>query len=93
MQIAPDRYAAMAEIDHLIGNEEKLKAESFLALGGGAAPRVAVADIMGVKETAGHLITGYAERTRAFVERISDMSSERLVSSSTITVPGWRLSI
>ncbi len=68
VQIAPERYAAMPEIDHLIGNEEKLKAESFLALGGAAAPRVAVADIMGVKETAGHLITGYAERTRAFVE-------------------------
>ena len=68
VQIAPERYAAMPEIDHLIGNEEKLKAESFFALSGGAAPRVAVADIMGVKETAGHLITGYAERTRAFVE-------------------------
>jgi threonylcarbamoyladenosine tRNA methylthiotransferase MtaB len=68
VQIAPDRYAAMPEIDHLIGNEEKLKAGSFLALTGGEAARVAVADIMGVKETAGHLITGYAERTRAFVE-------------------------
>ena len=68
VQIAPDRYAAMPEIDHLIGNEEKLKAESFFSLSGGEAPRVAVADIMGVKETAGHLISGYAERTRAFVE-------------------------
>jgi threonylcarbamoyladenosine tRNA methylthiotransferase MtaB len=68
VQIAPERFAAMPEIDHLIGNEEKLKAESFFALGQGQAPRVAVADIMGVKETAGHLITGYAERTRAFVE-------------------------
>ncbi len=68
VQIAPDRYAAMPEIDHLIGNEEKLKAESFFGLSGVEAPRVAVAGIMGVKETAGHLISGYAERTRAFVE-------------------------
>jgi threonylcarbamoyladenosine tRNA methylthiotransferase MtaB len=68
VQIAPDRYAAMPEIDHVIGNEEKLKAESFFALAGRDAPRVAVADIMAVKETAGHLISGYAERTRAFVE-------------------------
>ncbi len=68
VQIAPERYAAMPEIDHLIGNEEKLKAESFVGLSGVDAPRVAVADIMGVTETAGHLITGYAERTRAFVE-------------------------
>jgi threonylcarbamoyladenosine tRNA methylthiotransferase MtaB len=58
VQIAPDRYAAMPEIDHVIGNEEKLKPESFFALAGQDAPRVAVADIMGVKETAGHLISG-----------------------------------
>ncbi|HJR21706.1 MAG TPA: radical SAM protein, partial [Dongiaceae bacterium] len=68
VQIAPDRYAAMPEIDHVIGNEEKLKADSFFALAGQNPPRVAVTDIMGVKETAGHLISGYAERTRAFVE-------------------------
>ncbi|MFC5416764.1 tRNA (N(6)-L-threonylcarbamoyladenosine(37)-C(2))-methylthiotransferase MtaB [Dongia soli] len=70
-QIAPAKFAAMTEVDHVIGNEEKLKAETFAALSGHAleAPaRVAVADIMGVKETAGHLIAGFAERCRAFVE-------------------------
>ena len=70
-QIAPEKFAAMAEVDHVIGNEEKLKAETFAILGGQAATppaRVAVADIMGVKETAGHLIAGFAERSRAFVE-------------------------
>ena len=71
MQIAPEKFAAMTEVDHVIGNEEKLKAETFAALGGGTAltpARVAVADIMSVKETAGHLIAGFADRTRAFVE-------------------------
>lgn len=70
-QIAPEKFAAMVEVDHVIGNEEKLKAETFAQLGGGTATppaRVAVADIMGVKETAGHLISGFAERSRAFVE-------------------------
>jgi threonylcarbamoyladenosine tRNA methylthiotransferase MtaB len=70
-QIAPEKFAAMTEVDHVIGNEEKLRAETFAALGGAGAlapARVAVADIMSVKETAGHLIAGFAERTRAFVE-------------------------
>jgi threonylcarbamoyladenosine tRNA methylthiotransferase MtaB len=68
-QIDPARYAAMPEVDRVIGNAEKLRAESFVAkkfAPGG--PRVAVADIMAVTETAGHLIEGFAERTRAFIE-------------------------
>lgn len=64
-QIAPERYAAMAEVDRVLGNAEKLRPESF---GGDDHPRVAVGDIMRVRETAHHLIDGFAERTRAFVE-------------------------
>lgn len=64
-QIAPQRYAAMPEVDRVLGNAEKLRAESF---GIGDHPRVAVGDIMRVRETAHHLIDGFAERTRAFVE-------------------------
>jgi threonylcarbamoyladenosine tRNA methylthiotransferase MtaB len=63
-QIDPARYAAMAEVDRVIGNAEKLQAESFHFEG----PRVAVADIMAVRETAGHLIDGFAGRARAFIE-------------------------
>jgi threonylcarbamoyladenosine tRNA methylthiotransferase MtaB len=55
----------MAEVDRVLGNEEKLRAESFLDAD---APRVAVNDIMTVKETAPQLIAGFAERTRAFVQ-------------------------
>jgi len=64
-QIDPQGYAAMAEVDRVLGNEEKLQAESFLS---DDAPRVAVNDIMTVKETAPQLIDGFAERTRAFVQ-------------------------
>src|SRR5690606_18791556 len=64
-QIDPEGFAAMAEVDRVLGNEEKLHAESFLDVG---APRVAVNDIMAVKETAPQLIAGFAERTRAFVQ-------------------------
>ncbi len=64
-QIDPEAYARMPEVDRVLGNEEKLRAESFLP---GAGPRVAVDDIMSVRETAGHLIEGFAGRARAFVQ-------------------------
>ena len=64
-QIDPEAYGAMAEVDRVLGNEEKLQAESFRP---GAEERVAVADIMAVTETAGHLIEGFEDRARAFVQ-------------------------
>ncbi len=64
-QIDPERYAAMPEVDQVIGNTEKMKAESYLTPSDG---KVAVADIMTVKETALHLIGGFDGRARAFVE-------------------------
>jgi len=64
-QIAPERYAAMPEVDRVIGNREKLEAASF---GATETARVAVNDIMGVRETARHLIGGFDGRARAFVQ-------------------------
>ncbi len=63
-QIEPERFAAMAEVDEVVGNREKL-GPALLATD---APRVRVADIMRVRETAPHLATGFATRARAFVE-------------------------
>ena len=65
-QIDPDKYAAMEEVDRLVGNEEKLRAETWLE--GADTPRVSVNDIMIVRETAPHLISGFEGRARAFVE-------------------------
>jgi threonylcarbamoyladenosine tRNA methylthiotransferase MtaB len=67
-QIDPDGFAAMPEVDQVLGNTEKLKAESFRALAGDVPSRVVVDDIMTVRETAGHLIAGFEGRTRAFVQ-------------------------
>ncbi len=72
-QINPNRYAAMVEVTAVLGNAEKLMAESWAALGmgGGGAietPRVAVNDIMSVRETANHLINGFDGKARAFVQ-------------------------
>jgi threonylcarbamoyladenosine tRNA methylthiotransferase MtaB len=65
-QIAPEVYAAMAEVDQVVGNEDKLEASLWLGLGG--RPRVVVRDIMTVRETAGHLVDGFDRRVRAFVQ-------------------------
>jgi threonylcarbamoyladenosine tRNA methylthiotransferase MtaB len=69
-QIDPASFAGMDEVDLVLGNAEKLRAESYAApdFGVSATPRVNVNDIMSVRETAGHLIEGMDGRARAFVE-------------------------
>ncbi|MEC7575391.1 MAG: tRNA (N(6)-L-threonylcarbamoyladenosine(37)-C(2))-methylthiotransferase MtaB, partial [Pseudomonadota bacterium] len=62
-QIDPGAYAAMPEVDRVLGNIEKLEAKSYAY----AAP-VLVNDIMSVRETAGHLLQGFEDRARAFVQ-------------------------
>lgn len=64
-QANPAMYAEMAEVDQIIGNDLKLKAESW---GVRHNDRVLVNDIMEVKETAGHLVSGFEGRSRAFVQ-------------------------
>ncbi|MFT8850804.1 tRNA (N(6)-L-threonylcarbamoyladenosine(37)-C(2))-methylthiotransferase MtaB [Acetobacter orientalis] len=65
-QIDPDRWAALPGVTRVLGNEEKLKAESWSASAMHEAR--AVSDIMVAKETAAHLVTEFAGRTRAFVQ-------------------------
>jgi threonylcarbamoyladenosine tRNA methylthiotransferase MtaB len=62
-QIDPARYAAMPEVDRVLGNEEKLRAESYAD-----GERIVVGDIFRLKETAPHLVEGFEGRARAFVE-------------------------
>ncbi len=64
-QIDPEGFGAMAEVDRVIGNDEKLKAESW---GNASSEKVQVNDIMSVKETASHLIEGFEGRARAFIQ-------------------------
>ncbi len=67
-QIDPARFAAMDEVDHVIGNQEKTEAKTFAGLGLESSERVKVNDIMSVTETAGHLIEGFGHRARAYVQ-------------------------
>ncbi|MYZ49307.1 tRNA (N(6)-L-threonylcarbamoyladenosine(37)-C(2))-methylthiotransferase MtaB [Propylenella binzhouense] len=70
-QTEPATFAAMPEVDRVIGNEEKLRAEGYAAIpsfGLEREEKVLVNDIMAVRETAPQLIDGLAGRARAFVQ-------------------------
>ncbi|MBO9623483.1 MAG: tRNA (N(6)-L-threonylcarbamoyladenosine(37)-C(2))-methylthiotransferase MtaB [Sphingomonas sp.] len=62
-QIDPASFAAMPEVDRVIGNAEKLRPEAW------SAPEpVVVQDIMAVRDTAPHLAASFSTHARAFVE-------------------------
>ena len=68
-QIDPEPFANMAEADAVIGNQEKLDAGEWRRLASRAADdAVRVNDIMSARETAGHMIDGYGDRARAFLQ-------------------------
>jgi threonylcarbamoyladenosine tRNA methylthiotransferase MtaB len=69
-QTSPRAFADMAEVDLVIGNADKMKAEAYqpMAFGVPLNDKVQVNDIMSVRETAGHLIEGMDGRARAFVQ-------------------------
>ncbi|MEL6962190.1 MAG: tRNA (N(6)-L-threonylcarbamoyladenosine(37)-C(2))-methylthiotransferase MtaB [Pseudomonadota bacterium] len=67
-QISPEVYAGMTEVDHVIGNKEKLEVFAWRSLGGVEASRVIVGDADQISETAGHLVDGLDGRCRAFVQ-------------------------
>ncbi|PRY21237.1 threonylcarbamoyladenosine tRNA methylthiotransferase MtaB [Aliiruegeria haliotis] len=71
-QTEPETFAAMDEVDRVIGNSAKMQPETWKAMSGpdfiGSTEKVQVDDIMSVKETAGHLIDGFGTRSRAYVQ-------------------------
>jgi threonylcarbamoyladenosine tRNA methylthiotransferase MtaB len=70
-QTDPASFAAMDEVDLVLGNEEKLSAKSYRALpdfGVNDTEKARVNDIMSVRETAGHMVDAIEGRARAFVQ-------------------------
>jgi threonylcarbamoyladenosine tRNA methylthiotransferase MtaB len=71
-QTEPETFATMPEVTRVIGNHEKMQAQTWAGLRApvdfiGTTERVMVDDIMSVTETAGHLIDGFG-RHRAYVQ-------------------------
>jgi len=70
-QTEPATFSAMAEVDLVIGNAEKMNPATWARLTPdliGVTEPVQVDDIMSVRETAGHLIDGFGSRSRAYVQ-------------------------
>src|SRR3982074_2283368 len=76
-QTEPETFAGMAEVDRVIGNDEKMRPDAWAdtrdflergPFGVGAEQKIAVNDIMAVKETAPLLIDGIEGRARAVVQ-------------------------
>ena len=63
-QLDPEAYAAMPEVDRVLGNMEKLDP---VRLADSATP-VSVGDIFAVRDAARHPVAGFSGRARAFVE-------------------------
>jgi threonylcarbamoyladenosine tRNA methylthiotransferase MtaB len=55
-QIAPENYAAMPEVDQVLGNQEKLTAGAYADFGMGAAEKIRV-NIMSLRQTAPQMWT------------------------------------
>jgi threonylcarbamoyladenosine tRNA methylthiotransferase MtaB len=76
-QTNPAGFAAMPEVDRVVGNDAKMRAETwaetqrlFAAADFGVSleEKVAVNEIASVRETAAHLIEGFEGRARAYVQ-------------------------
>src|SRR6478672_3627064 len=78
-QIEPRMFAGMAEVDRVVGNDDKMRGEAWraarTALDAGAgfgiaqSEKIAVADIMAVREMAPHLVDGFKRGLpRVFVQ-------------------------
>lgn len=72
-QTEPETFAAMEEVTRVIGNTEKMQADTWQEIAKGpdfigTTEKVQVDDIMSVTETAGHLIDGFGTRSRAYVQ-------------------------
>jgi threonylcarbamoyladenosine tRNA methylthiotransferase MtaB len=64
-QTEPETYAAMAEVDQVLGNQEKLKTDSYTGFG---VERVRVNDIMNVTRIAPQMVDSHDGHTRAFLQ-------------------------
>jgi threonylcarbamoyladenosine tRNA methylthiotransferase MtaB len=78
-QIEPAMFAGMAEVDRVVGNDDKMRPEAWRAAraafdamakcGVDASEKIAVADIMAVREMAPHLVDGFQKGLpRVFVQ-------------------------
>jgi threonylcarbamoyladenosine tRNA methylthiotransferase MtaB len=67
-QTEAGRFGAMPEVDTVIGNGEKLRAETWARIARAGAPSVEVGDIMAERRAVAPLVDGLGSRARAHVQ-------------------------
>jgi threonylcarbamoyladenosine tRNA methylthiotransferase MtaB len=76
-QTQPEMFAGMAEVDRVVGNDDKMRGEAWrharaafdAGFGVEASEKIAVADIMALREMAPHLLEGFQNGLpRVFVQ-------------------------
>src|SRR4030081_1835924 len=78
-QTQPEMFAGMAEVDRVVGNDDKMRSEAWRdasvafdtapAFGIASEEKIAVSDIMAVREMAPHLVDGFQKGLpRVFVQ-------------------------
>ena len=67
-QVDPQRFAAMPEVDRVLGNAEKMQAHTYSRFARSEGPRVCVNDIMSVREAVPALLDGSGGRARAYLQ-------------------------
>ena len=67
-QTESQTFAAMAQVDAVIGNAEKLVAQTYADFGVGQTEKVVVNDIMALRETAPQMVDHFDGQTRAFLQ-------------------------
>ncbi|MBW8709315.1 MAG: tRNA (N(6)-L-threonylcarbamoyladenosine(37)-C(2))-methylthiotransferase MtaB [Alphaproteobacteria bacterium] len=63
-QVQPQTYAAMPEVDVVLGNAEKLTAAAYTGLAG---EKIRVTDIMELRQTTSQMVDHFDGKTRAFL--------------------------
>jgi threonylcarbamoyladenosine tRNA methylthiotransferase MtaB len=67
-QTEPGAFAAMSEVDFVLGNAEKLRSEAWARLAAGETTRVEVGDVMAERVAPAPLVDGLGTRARAYVQ-------------------------
>ena len=67
-QTEPATFAAMEEVDVVLGNAEKLDPAAWRRLAEGSGPRAQVGDIMAARAAPAPLVDGLGTRARAYVQ-------------------------
>ena len=67
-QINPDSWHDMPEVNHVIGNQDKMEQASWDALAAGQMDPLQVSDMSELRDVASHMLEDFSDHTRAFLQ-------------------------